>query len=84
MNLVYSATSRCPCGAGLAYEVGGDGRPVGHQSGAWDCAAILLGVAIEIGELGSVQHVGKMPFVFYDIKEETQPSANGRTTRPPS
>lgn len=37
--LVYAATARCPCGAGLAYEAG-----VGIR-GYWDCSDILLGIA---------------------------------------
>jgi hypothetical protein len=73
VKLVYAATSRCPCGAGLAYASGDD---------AWDCSAILLGEAIPTGQPDAVQHTAKLPFVFYEIKSENQPSANGATTRP--
>jgi hypothetical protein len=82
MNLVYAATKRCPCGAGLAYEKDGEsGVPI---SGYWDCSAILLGEAIPSGAPGSVQHTARLPFVFYEIKGENQPSARerGETTRP--
>ncbi len=72
-RLVYAATKRCPCGAGLAYAAGDD---------AWDCSAILSGKAIPTHVVGSVQHTAKLPFVFYEIKSENQPSANGATTRP--
>lgn len=74
--LVYAATARCPCGAGLAYPkgMGPDGR--------WDCSDILAGRAIPSGQPGSVQHTGLLPFTFYEVKSETQPSANGATTRP--
>lgn len=79
MKLVYAATARCPCGAGLAYDKKGEsGRPI---EGYWDCSAILLGEAIPSGEPGSVQHTARLPFVFYEIKGENQPSANGTTTR---
>lgn len=78
--LIYAATKRCLCGAGLAYEPGGEsGRPI---QGYWDCSAILLGEAIPTGEPGSVQHVDRLPFTFYEIKSEQQPSAQGQTTRP--
>lgn len=70
-RLIYAAYSRCPCGAGLAHE-----SNCGH-GGYWDCSAILLGTADE-----NVTHCAKYPFVFYEIKAETQPSANGATTRP--
>lgn len=69
-ELVYSAAARCPCGAGLAYlKDGGDNY--------WDCAKIWLGTADR-----DVQHTAKLPFAFYEIKTENQPSANGATTRP--
>lgn len=79
-RLVYSAYSRCPCGAGLAYDPcfeDKDGVFVGPLSGYWDCSAILLGVADP-----SVQHTGKFPFAFYEIKSEKQASASGASTRP--
>lgn len=66
-HLTFAAEKRCPCGAGLAYAPGDD---------YWDCSAILLGTADK-----GVQHTAKLPFVFYEIKSENQPSANGRTTR---
>lgn len=68
-RLVYAAYDRCPCGAGLAY--GGEAKDY------WDCSAILLGTADE-----SVTHTARLPFVFYEIKSENQPSAHGATTRP--
>jgi hypothetical protein len=36
--LIYAATVRCPCGAGLAYEDSAD-----PFKGYWDCSAILRG-----------------------------------------
>lgn len=74
-NLIYAATARCMCGAGLAYEPG-------KSTMQWDCSKILLGEAIPRGQEGSVMHDDVYPFVFYEIKSETQPSAQGQTTRP--
>lgn len=75
-DLVYSAMSRCPCGAGLAYPKG-----VSHRH-YWDCADILTGRAIPSGQSGSKQHTDRLPFAFYEVKSENQPSAEGATTRP--
>lgn len=70
-DLVYAATVRCPCGAGMAHPVDADMR------GAWDCSAILKGTAAR-----DVKHEAQLPFVFYAVKSENQPSAGGATTRP--
>lgn len=78
-DLVYAATARCPCGAGLAYVR----RRGPCVSTHWDCAAILLGTAIPQGEPGAVEHTGQLSFLFYEVKSERQPSASGATTRPP-
>lgn len=77
MELIYAATVRCPCGAGLAYETNAD-----PFKGYWDCSAILRGEAVPSGQPGSVEHTARLPFVFYEIKGENQPSAQGATTRP--
>jgi hypothetical protein len=81
-RLVYSATARCPCGAGLAYDPAYEDESSvfrGPLSGHWDCSAILLGTADP-----AVQHTDQLPFAFYEIKTEGQPSACGATTRVPS
>ena len=79
-SLVYAAYARCKCGAGLAYAPRGEsGQPI---QGYWDCSDILTGRAIPMGQEGSVQHDDRYPFVFYEIKGENQPSADGATTRP--
>lgn len=78
-DLIYSATVRCPCGAGVAYWRGAKAYT---ETGYWDCSDILLGRAIPQGQDGAKTHTGRLPFVFYDIKSENQPSAFGRTTRP--
>lgn len=78
-RIVYAAHERCLCGAGLAYDpLFEDEASVfkGPLSGYWDCSAILTGTAD-----ASVQHTGKLPFSFYAIKSEQQPSACGATTR---
>ena len=79
-KLTYSATSRCPCGSGLAYGsmTYEKNSPFNKPySGYWDCAAIIDDTADK-----NVKHTAKLPFQFYEIKSENQPSANGRTTRP--
>ena len=75
-DLRYAATSRCPCGAGLAYPLDSG------IHGSWDCSDILTGRAVPSGDPGAVQHTDRLPFAFYEIKSEDQPSANGATTRP--
>jgi hypothetical protein len=69
-ELVFAATARCECGAGMAYP-----KNTGIH-GNWDCSAILLGEADS-----KLPHSGQLPFAFYSIKSENQPSANGMTTR---
>ncbi len=71
-DLTFSATARCKCGAGFCYP-----KFVHDMHGQWLCSAIILGTA----EAGS-EHDAAKPFVFWDIKGERQPSANGATTRP--
>lgn len=70
-DLTYAATARCPCGAGLAHpdESGIHGR--------WVCSAVLTGTANR-----AVAHDLDLPFAFFDVKSEGQPSAGGATTRP--
>lgn len=72
-RIVYAAYSRCPCGAGLAYDPCFEDGPL---SGYWDCSDILLGIANT-----EVKHTGQLPFTFYEILSEQQPSARGSTTR---
>lgn len=72
-ELLYAAYARCPCGAGLAYP---KAAPMGHY---WDCSDILTGRA---AGKESVQHTDRLPFAFWEVKGENQPSAYGATTRP--
>lgn len=69
-ELRYSAHHLCPCGHGIAYPKDCGGF---HY---WDCSAILKGIADQ-----SVKHTDRLPFAFYEIKSEDQPSAGGATTR---
>lgn len=75
-ELIFAATARCSCGAGLAYP-----KNVGMH-GAWTCSDILLGRAKPKGDPESKMHDGDLPFAFYEVKSENQPSAGGATTRP--
>ncbi len=59
-ELHFSATLKCPCGYGLAYP---------KDCGAnhyWDCAGVLLGCTEK-----DVKHIAQLPFMFYDIKGES-------------
>lgn len=69
-ELIYSARDLCPCGHGIAYP---KGCAPNHY---WDCSAVLKGIADQ-----GVKHTGRLPFTFYEIKSENQPSAYGETTR---
>lgn len=75
-TLRFAATARCVCGAGMAYPKGAT------MHGAWHCSAILTGKAASRFEEGAKSHSSPMPFAFYEVKSENQPSANGQTTRP--
>lgn len=74
-ELVFAATSLCECGAGLAYP------KLTSPHGSWDCSDILLGHALKADDPGSKTHTGRLPFAFYEIKSENQPSAYDATTR---
>jgi hydrogenase maturation factor len=70
-DLRYSATARCSkCHAGLAYPKDCD---MWHQ---WSCSAVLKGEAKD-----TAGHEA-LPFQFYSVKSEDQPSAGKATTRP--
>ena len=67
-DLTYAATSRCLCGAGMAYKKDDD---------CWDCSAILLGTAD-----ATVKHEDRLPFRFWSVKPEGHWRFPGMTTRP--
>jgi hypothetical protein len=72
-ELLYAATVRCKCGAGLAY-------PLHHNKSwklnAWICSVVLRGEA----EVTDHDHY---PWAFYKIREETSiNNRGGFTTRP--
>ena len=70
-DLLYAATVRCRCGAGLAY-------PLDHEIGygAWVCSAALKGA--DVGDHDS------LPWSMYKVREETSiNNTGGHTTRPP-
>lgn len=73
-ELLYAATDRCKCGAGLAY-------PLDHEEAlnlrAWVCSAALKGEAVGDGH-------DKLPFAFWKVREETSiNNRGGYSTRPP-
>lgn len=99
-DLVFAATSRCRCGAGLAYIPEADKKGSSRRADAWFCSDWLTGKAP--AEDGCIDRFPDMfglnderkkalaqakhdayPFVFYEVRSEGQPSANGATTRRP-
>lgn len=82
-ELIYAATARCPCGAGLAYARTDENPDLPYRGpSAWDCSDILTKRAALSGTPEAKQHTDLLPFTFYEIKSEGQPSASGATTRP--
>lgn len=70
-RLVFTATHRCKCGAGLAYD---PVNPWSHER--WCCSEQLLGT-----EVKGALHTLPIPFAFWDVMSEQSPQARGRTTR---
>lgn len=81
-RLSFAAYDRCNCGHGMAYDPTGEvaSNKEGHlrTPSQWECSAILLGIARE-----DIAHSAPLPFAFYEVKSESQPSAHGATTREP-
>ncbi len=86
-ELLYAATERCRCGAGLAY-------PRKHELAmaisAWICSAVLKGDGVahdqSLASFGKTAPPGEhdsLPFAFYKVREETSiNNRGGHTTRP--
>lgn len=81
-RLVFAARTYCHCGHGMAYdplnEVGRDESSPFKMADRWTCSAILLGIADQ-----NLVHQDPLPFAFYELESENQPSAGGQTTREP-
>lgn len=89
-ELLYAATARCQCGAGLAH-------PLDHEAAfrlrAWVCSAALKGEAAEPAghkypgistTAATSEKHDAYHFSLYKIREETSINNRGRfTTRPP-
>lgn len=76
-DLVYAATTRCLCGAGMAYN-----KFCRSSERYWECSAILLGKAKPAIEPDAVVHTGKLPFAFWEVLSEREYASHGATTRP--
>lgn len=71
-ELLYAATARCECGAGMAH-------PLDHEAAmklrAWRCSVVLKG--------GGGGGHSELPFAFYKVREETSiNNRSGGSTRP--
>lgn len=71
-ELIYSATARCKCGAGLAYPLD---IASAMRLSAWVCSRVLRGDAVAHGH-------DSYPWCMYKIREETSISNRSGTTRP--
>lgn len=89
-RLTYAAHARCDCGAGMAYDPAAKGDPNSplmlERQGPkqWECSDILRFNTYTADEQMAVKaatHTSPLPFAFYEVKSENQPSANGATTR---
>lgn len=88
-DLLYAATARCRCGAGLAY-------PMDHELacaiGAWVCSAVLKRDVADVATdqtqaaFAGTPTVGNhdcLPWAFFKVREETSINNHGgHTTRP--
>lgn len=83
-RLRYAAYARCKCGAGLAYDPFQADNTDSPFRGPtdWECSAVLLRRNNPVDSPPPGPHEPPLPFVFYEIKSEDQPSARGATTRP--
>jgi hypothetical protein len=71
-RLVYAATARCLCGAGLAFDpYGPSGQPLGY----WACSRMLLGPV-------AGEHCEPICFTKRTILPENAAGALRQTTRP--
>lgn len=87
LELLYAATGRCRCGAGLAY-------PLDHERSmmikAWVCSAVLKGDGLARDQTAAVFTGGppigehdNLPWTLFKIREETSiNNTAGHTTRP--
>jgi len=87
-ELLYAATARCRCGAGLAYPMD---RQLSWAIRAWMCSAVLKGEGVAAdqtavalkGEAPTGEH-DCLPWAFWKVREETSiNNTGGFTTRPP-
>lgn len=89
-RLIYAAHLRCNCGAGMAYDPAGKGDPTSplmlERRGPrqWECSDILRFKTYPADRqrvVKAMTHTAPLPFAFYEVESETQPSAGGATTR---
>lgn len=86
-ELLYSATARCKCGAGLAYPFD---TKLSMQIGAWVCSRVLRGDVAGhathppfLSTVSEGEH-DAFDWAFYKVREETSiNNEGGHSTRPP-
>lgn len=72
-ELLYAATARCACGAGMAYPLDASEA---LRLGAWLCSDVLKGNANP-----GTKH-DELPFAIWKVREETSINNTVGTTRP--
>lgn len=74
-ELIYAATARCRCGAGMAYPMDQDDSV---KLCAWLCSDVLKGTNRDV-----LIH-DDLPWAFYKVREETSINNCSRTTTRPA
>lgn len=75
-DLMYAATARCRCGAGLAHPLD---HELARELRSWVCSTVLKG---DPAENDNGDH-DSLDFAFYKVREETSiNNLGGYTTRP--
>lgn len=83
-RLIYAAATRCACGAGMAYDPANEAMAFFKGPSKWECSDIIRFRELTPEEQAAAKaatHTAALPFAFYEVKSENQPSANGMTTR---
>jgi hypothetical protein len=86
-GLIFAANARCKeCNSGLCYVERQEfetGSWLEESKGSWICLETYLASVAKRADFVFKEHQS-LPFVFWSISSEIQPSSTGNTTRPKS